>query len=760
MFNPIVGPSSEGSQATRWIPSSKRNPCPVCGRTKDGDCRISSDGRRVLCHHPKPDKPGQTKIGKDGQTWAFLGNTEDGDGRAGQYKIHEERRLTVVASGGTAISNGTSKPIDHAGVSSVALLASEHQGPLTLACFSPSMEEKASRREEEFFYFDAVNRTQRKEEAGKKKAIYAHTWKASEQKWATTFNKDCPSWNESLISEAEGLPIYFEGEKCADIATKDFGLIGLSLPGQSATNIEECEKTLNRHKEAGLGAVVYVADNDKEGKKKKALMQQAAFNSGLPFIGLDAEAIWEDMPEGGSIDDVCPIANSPDDVKRQLEEAIQDVVTASSGEQATAPEGSNSKDSQSDFELRWAALEAIADDFASSTGSILKKRTGIANAATELGINRLTQSDLDRLIQAAQRRLRPASKPLEGGSIFKAKREPFVLDGLIRHGLNMLVSAPGVGKSRFCAAFASAWLAGKEKWLDKELRGPSIDDRHVLIIGTDQSREDWAITLLPVGLCTSVDPFGDDAEEELILNAKVTLHTLETGTQLDDDGLAIIRRWCDEFPDCLVIVDSFAAVLPAGVDEEKPSAAQPLYALQEALGSCFAIVCHHARKAAGKEGSLGVGTGRGSSAIEGAVSRLLTLSPIHRMEHGQRVACESDPRRELLSTKRGAATQHLIVNSDGWTLEGTAEALKAEERRDRAIQGLDDQKAEILTVLEDTDGWLTTKEVVEALGVEWEKDRAEGGKERRLTLKRLDRLVALGLVEKASSGTDKSWKRK
>ena len=128
------------------------------------------------------------------------------------------------------------------------------------------------------------------------------------------------------------------------------------------------------------------------------------------------------------------------------------------------------------------------------------------------------------------------------------------------------------------------------------------------------------------------------------------------------------------------------------------------------------------------------------------------------MEHGQRVACESDPRRELLSTKRGAATQHLIVNSDGWTLEGTAEALKAEERRNRTLQNLNDEQAEVLRVLEDADRFLTTREVLEAFGVDWETDRAAGGKERRNTLNRLDRLANLGLIEKASSGIDKSWK--
>lgn len=33
-----------------FIYSSKSHPCPVCGRTKDGDCRTSQDGRFVLCH--------------------------------------------------------------------------------------------------------------------------------------------------------------------------------------------------------------------------------------------------------------------------------------------------------------------------------------------------------------------------------------------------------------------------------------------------------------------------------------------------------------------------------------------------------------------------------------------------------------------------------------------------------------------------------------------------------------------------------------
>ena len=35
---------------TDFTPSSKAHPCPVCRRTKDGDCRISENGELVLCH--------------------------------------------------------------------------------------------------------------------------------------------------------------------------------------------------------------------------------------------------------------------------------------------------------------------------------------------------------------------------------------------------------------------------------------------------------------------------------------------------------------------------------------------------------------------------------------------------------------------------------------------------------------------------------------------------------------------------------------
>ena len=55
-------------------PSSKSCPCPMCGRTKDGDCRIHSDGM-VLCrtHTGNGLKPGDPA--PSGAPYRFMGTS-------------------------------------------------------------------------------------------------------------------------------------------------------------------------------------------------------------------------------------------------------------------------------------------------------------------------------------------------------------------------------------------------------------------------------------------------------------------------------------------------------------------------------------------------------------------------------------------------------------------------------------------------------------------------------------------------------------
>jgi putative DNA primase/helicase len=85
----MPAPSSEGS--AKLLPSSKRNPCPICGRTKDGSCSVGDS--LVFCHHgashhpPQGLRTGDTLTGGDGETWAYTG--EASDGRTARFALNK-----------------------------------------------------------------------------------------------------------------------------------------------------------------------------------------------------------------------------------------------------------------------------------------------------------------------------------------------------------------------------------------------------------------------------------------------------------------------------------------------------------------------------------------------------------------------------------------------------------------------------------------------------------------------------------------------
>jgi len=62
-------------RSSRFTYSSPKNPCPVCGRTKDGDCRTTDDGL-VLCHTYQDGESGQVITGNDGRQWVFTKHSD------------------------------------------------------------------------------------------------------------------------------------------------------------------------------------------------------------------------------------------------------------------------------------------------------------------------------------------------------------------------------------------------------------------------------------------------------------------------------------------------------------------------------------------------------------------------------------------------------------------------------------------------------------------------------------------------------------
>lgn len=277
------------SSKPRWFPSSKRNPCPICGRTKDGDCRTSPDGLEVLCHHPKDLRPGHDVIEADGVKWAFTGNTKDG--RAGHFTIDKPR--PGRKNGGNVISFPARPAAPQpAPPPPPAAMPAE---PPSLALLKAARPAKGSP-----YYYSETQRVNRAPLPDGGKRFYCEhlvggRWadKQGPDPWFTFNHGDC--------LEAEGWPLEVEGEKCAELVAAA-GWVGISQPGH-AHSVEQIRERYEALSMEGTPGIIYLADNDAEGKRRAQQAVEAAALAGLPLIVLHAGEVWPDLPVGGSIDD-------------------------------------------------------------------------------------------------------------------------------------------------------------------------------------------------------------------------------------------------------------------------------------------------------------------------------------------------------------------------------------------------------------------------------------------------------------------------
>lgn len=477
------------------INSSKRHPCPICGREKDGDCRLMPDGI-VLCHHPKDLKVGET-TNVDGVVWAFTGNTKDG--RAGIFKPHEPRQrphLRVVASGGTAIT----KPAVTASVPS-PLPALPSPTTFFLARYTPEMTEVGSWREGEFWHFDADHRQQRTG-TGKTKKIYTHhrtgdAWKRGAGSGA------CPCWNEQCLAVSDGTAIYCEGEKVA-VAVCEAGLLGVSMPGHEAESIERCTAALARHKALGVNLVAYLADNDEAGKKKAAVMASAAAAVGLPFVGINAGDVWPELPQGGSVDDLGHLGD--DEIAAALDQAFRDkladltAITTASNPLLDDPLDKETNEKE-------AALLRLVEQIveARATGDTIRD-AALMSQTWRLGIPSATT---DALVLQKWAELRgiateKAEAPVEGRTIgadasgngLRQRLPGFLLE----NGLHLLIADAGTGKTTMSLEMARLLANGSAHGFLDQQEGVSTPGK-VLYIGTDggstafQTLSDYATDL-------------------------------------------------------------------------------------------------------------------------------------------------------------------------------------------------------------------------------------------------------------------------
>ena len=309
--NPINGQFS--STRGNLAPSSKSNPCPVCGRTKDGDCRISHDGKMVLCHqnfdHAKTQQP---------DLWHFNGSTSDG--RCGIYIFKEESEsIQPVARKPRAKKKEfLPVPIPH-GAKLLRLPApGQSPQPEQLAKDAPKrIRRDAVQITYEYSPTQGVVRYQWQDETNPKGRDKTFSQFHIDSDGKKVWIKGDAPWSAYRIDEVvellktipDGEPIVIpllEGENNVEIA-RHIRLAALTLQGSNWGD-PEIQKMLEALRATGKNvSIAVIGDNDETGIKKGKSVWLVARYLQFPCLIIDPAAIDVDIPEKGDIREILEV---------------------------------------------------------------------------------------------------------------------------------------------------------------------------------------------------------------------------------------------------------------------------------------------------------------------------------------------------------------------------------------------------------------------------------------------------------------------
>ena len=298
-------------------------------------------------------------------------------------------------------------------------------------------------------------------------------------------------------------------------------------------------------------------------------------------------------------------------------------------------------------------------------------------------------ADLRRWLGDCLLKLKPKSKGKRKGQKLDLAPVPWALDSiLMKHRLNMLIAEPKVGKTSLILSMISAWHHGEPTFLGKELIGPCPP---VIIVGTDQPEVDWGTMLHAEGLMTSDCQMQDPL---------VAFWSAADPLHFDEDGFKLLEEVCEEFPEALVLCDSYhACVANLNCEDGSSTYANPLAQLLTVTAPHRAttVVIHHANK--GQGGSI-VSKARGTTALTAIPSQNILLSPMAGENN------PNDRRIQLKTQGRAGRPENLIIErtDDGWISHGDGEALVQEQRRADTVLNLPDKDAEVYAyILERTE---------------------------------------------------------
>ena len=303
--------------------SSPKTPCPVCGRTKDSDCRWNAE---EICHCRTYAKEhlgmGEVIHGNDGRQWAYLGDSDGG--RWAMFKPHEERRkddwdpkLTSFSrrdnnkdSNAASAKPTPALPVAAPASSLVRTPSRLRDRPTT----APSAAPKTPRPkgQQDFIYRDAdgqpVVLVRRKDDGRGRKEIRQFRYESG--KWIPGLNEQVSKHvrlyriaEARALSEKTGHPIFLvEGESCAD------RLLELGIP--ATTSIGGAGKWSgygypNYLQDLQGCRIVLSPDADSHGVAHMLEIERSLRQHGIEIAGwllAPPNAPWENLPDGGGLD--------------------------------------------------------------------------------------------------------------------------------------------------------------------------------------------------------------------------------------------------------------------------------------------------------------------------------------------------------------------------------------------------------------------------------------------------------------------------
>lgn len=310
----------------RWTPSSRNNPCPICGRTKDGDCRIRGDGQMILCHRGKTLSPpervrvGEVLADSEGRQWAYTGDTRDDSRDMAVFAIHRSRPAADLLP---TCTPPPAPPSEATTKGDLKCIATTYQYNPELRVIRYDYESKKKEFQPQFFFNGHWN-------IGKGAEIW-------------------PFYG-SLGYAGETFVLEVEGEKCVDVLRAQ-GIAAITHPGHQRDEVS-CRARYEGLKQANIERVYFIADNDAPGRKKATAFLAAANLAQIELRIIPAESMF-DVPEGGSVDDM------PADQLSALVSAA--ITTSSTAKIAPLSRTSYAKIKKALQELHESGLDSAAD---------------------------------------------------------------------------------------------------------------------------------------------------------------------------------------------------------------------------------------------------------------------------------------------------------------------------------------------------------------------------------------------------------------